>query len=177
MSQVDPSAIPQPRYEQSGPLDIVGLAKNFTSETRDQIPHLWERFAKWIGHVPHQVNNVAFGVIRNNDKGRGFYYMAGVAVNAPSAVPDDLRLVHLPACRYAVFTHQGPVSQLFQTMCAIYTQWVPSSSDELADAACFERYGEDFDPQTGLGTIEVWLPLVDEFDDNEAQEQPNASPS
>lgn len=160
MSQVEQPSIPQPRYEQCGPLDIVGLPKNFTSETRSQIPALWERFAKWIGHVPHQVGNVAYGVIRNNDKGRGFYYMAGVAVSATTAVPDDLRLVHLPLQDYAVFTHQGPVSQLFQTMCTIYQLWVPQAGDVLADAACFERYGEDFDPRTGLGTIEIWLPIL-----------------
>lgn len=168
MSQVPQQAVPQPRYEQLGQLDIVGLPKNFTAETRDQIPLLWERFAKWIGHVPHQVNNVTYGVVRNNDKGRGFYYMAGVAVSATTAVPDDLRLVQLPAQSYAVFTHQGPVSQLFQTMCAIYTQWVPSTSDELSDSACFELYGEDFDPQTGLGTIEVWLPIVDPSGEQDA---------
>lgn len=164
MSQAENAAIPQPRFELHGPLDIVGLPKNFTSETRDQIPKLWERFAKWIGHVPHQIDNSTYGVIRNNDKGRGFYYMAGVAVSATTAVPDDLRWVQLPLQPYAVFTHPGPVSQLFQTMCAIYSQWVPTADVELADAACFERYGEDFDPQTGLGTIEIWLPLVSQSD-------------
>ncbi len=151
----------EPRYEQLEALDIVGLPKNFTSETRAQIPQLWERFVKWIGHVPHQVGNETYGVIRNNDKGRGFYYLAGVAVSSPTGIPDDLRLVQLPAARYAVFTHAGPVSELFQTMVAIYSEWVPNASDELADSACFERYGEDFDPTTGLGTIEIWLPLVD----------------
>ncbi len=161
MNQAEQPTSPQPRYERASPLDIVGLPKNFTSETRDQIPALWERFTKWIGHVPHQVSNVAYGVIRNNDKGRGFYYMAGVAVSATTAVPDDLRLVHLPEQNYAVFTHPGHVSNLFQTMCAIYTQWVPGAGDVLADSACFERYGEDFDPRSGLGTIEIWLPLVE----------------
>jgi predicted transcriptional regulator YdeE len=28
-----------------------------------------------------------------------------------------------------------------------------------ADAPDFERYGEDFDAQTGLGGVEIWLPL------------------
>lgn len=162
MTPAEPTIKPEPRYEHLEALDIVGLPKNFTSETRGQIPALWERFVKWIGQVPHQVGGVTYGVIRNNDKGRGFYYMAGVAVSATTAVPDDLRLVQLPAGDYVVFTHVGPVSKLFETMCAIYTQWAPDHSEELADAACFERYSEDFDPRTGAGTIEVWLPLVDQ---------------
>ncbi len=165
MSEAEPATPLQPRFEKAGPLDIVGLPKNFTSETRLQIPALWERFSKWIGHVPHQIGHTTYGVIRNNDKGRGFYYMAGVAVSSTAAVPDDLRLVQLPEQRYAVFTHQGNVSQLFDTMCAIYAQWVPSAGDVLADAPCFERYGEDFDPQTGIGTIEIWLPLLDDVAD------------
>lgn len=152
-------AIDPPRLESSGPLAIVGLPKNFTSETRDQIPALWQRFAKWIGHVPNQIGGESYGVIRNNDKGRGFYYMAGVSVSSIGLVPDDLRLVQLPAQEYVVFTHRGPVGQLFQTMCAIYTQWVPLSEVHLADAPCFEKYGADFDPVTGLGLIEIWLPI------------------
>jgi AraC family transcriptional regulator len=156
---VQPTDVLQPSFVHSEPLDIVGLPKNFTGETRDQIPLLWERFAKWIGHVPHQIGNVTFGVIRNNDKGRGFYYLAGVAVNSVAAVPDDLRLVRLPEQDYAVFTHRGHVSQLFETMCAIYTQWAPNAGDILADAPCLERYTEEFDPRTGHGPIEIWLPV------------------
>ena len=161
MTQAEPASIPQPRYETCGPLDIVGLPKNYTSETRTQIPLLWERFSKWIGHVPHQIGHMTYGVIRNNDKGRGFYYMAGVQVSATTAVPDDLRLLQLPEQKYAVFTHDGPVTQLFQTMCNIYALWVPSAGDALADAPCFERYSEDFDPRTGQGWIEIWLPVID----------------
>lgn len=161
MSEAESAPPLEPRFERIGPLDIVGLPKNFTSETRAQIPFLWERFVKWIGHVPHQINNVTYGVIRNNDKGRGFYYLAGVAVDATTGIPDDLRLLQLPEQNYAVFTHPGPVSELFDTMCAIYTQWVPAAGDILADAPCFERYSADFDPQTGSGTIEICLPIID----------------
>ncbi len=123
---------------------------------------MWQRFAKWIGDVPHQAGNETYGVIRNNNKGRGFYYLAGVKVSCDAAVPDDLVSVELPASRYAVFTHRGPVSELFNTMCAIYTVWVPTAQIELLDAPCFELYGEDFDPQTGLGRIEVWLPVAEQ---------------
>lgn len=148
-----------PRIESLGAIDIVGIPKLLTTETRDQLPHLWERFVKWIGHVPHQVGRRAYGVIRNNDKGRGFYYLAGVEVSSTAAIPNDLRLVSLPAQRYAVFNHPHHVSSLFQTMCAIYSRWLPHSEIALADSACFELYGENFDTATGLGQIEIWLPI------------------
>ncbi len=169
MSEAVPDSMPVPRFERIGPLDIVGLPKNYTSETRTQIPLLWERFVKWIGHVPHQIDNVTYGVIRNNDKGRGFYYMAGVAVSATTAV-----LTIYAWCSYQnritlCFTHHGPISGLFETMCAIYTQWVPTATDILADSPCFEKYSADFDPRTGQGTIEIWLPLLEPEAEAEAE--------
>ncbi len=51
--------------------------------------------------------NATYGVNSQQRQRRGFYYMAGVAVSCDHAVPDDLRLVHLPAQPYAVFTHPG----------------------------------------------------------------------
>ena len=30
---------------------------------------------------------------------------------------------------------------------------------EAADASNFERYTEAFDPRTGLGGVEIWIPL------------------
>jgi AraC family transcriptional regulator len=42
-------------------------------------------------------------------------------------------------------------------------QWLPTSGHERAKAQgppdFFERYGEGFDPQTGYGDIEVWVPV------------------
>jgi AraC family transcriptional regulator len=29
----------------------------------------------------------------------------------------------------------------------------------VADAPDFERYGEDFDPKSGTGNVEIWIPL------------------
>jgi AraC family transcriptional regulator len=41
----------------------------------------------------------------------------------------------------------------------IWNLWFPSSGHELVDAPDFERYGEEFDPQTGLGGFEIWVPI------------------
>ncbi len=39
------------------------------------------------------------------------------------------------------------------------SQWLPEYGHVVADAPNFERYGEDFDPRSGTGTIEIWVPL------------------
>jgi AraC family transcriptional regulator len=51
------------------------------------------------------------------------------------------------------------VSLLPQTIDKVWTQWVTGSSLKTADAPCFERYTEKFDPKSGLGGVEIWVPL------------------
>jgi hypothetical protein len=45
-------------------------------------------------------------------------------------------------------------------------QWLPESRHKTARAAAgapdfFERYGEVFDPQLGMGDVEVWIPVIE----------------
>jgi predicted transcriptional regulator YdeE len=45
-------------------------------------------------------------------------------------------------------------------------QWLPESRHKAARAAAgapdfFERYGEGFDPQLGMGDVEVWIPMIE----------------
>jgi predicted transcriptional regulator YdeE len=30
----------------------------------------------------------------------------------------------------------------------------------MAEAPCFERVGEEFNPETGTGGIEIWIPVA-----------------
>jgi AraC-like DNA-binding protein len=39
------------------------------------------------------------------------------------------------------------------------SKWFPASGHEPADGANFERYGETFDPQSGNGGVELWIPI------------------
>ena len=162
MSQNQVLSVEAPRFESLGPLVIVGLEELYTPKTREQIPQLWQRFAQIFGQIPGQVDRRAYGVIRNSDSGDGFRYLAGAQIPATAPLPAELQSVTLEAARYAVFTHRQHVSKLFTTMCAIYRDWLPHSKIDLADQPCFELYGEDFDPASGLGTIEIWLPILAE---------------
>ncbi|MDN4585175.1 GyrI-like domain-containing protein [Pandoraea capi] len=38
-------------------------------------------------------------------------------------------------------------------------QWLLSSGLQAADAPDFERYSADFDPVTGTGTLDIWIPV------------------
>jgi AraC family transcriptional regulator len=58
-----------------------------------------------------------------------------------------------------VFSHREHISSIRRTMNTIWNQWLPASGHVPADAPHFERYSEQFDPVTGMGGVEIWLPL------------------
>ncbi len=42
---------------------------------------------------------------------------------------------------------------------AIWSEWFPASAVRPAPGPTLERYGESFDPRTGLGGVEIWIPV------------------
>jgi predicted transcriptional regulator YdeE len=46
---------------------------------------------------------------------------------------------HLPAGRYAVFTHLGPYAGLHAVWSAIYREWLPATGYALRDVPPFKR--------------------------------------
>lgn len=158
MSSHSPSGL-LPRFETLPILRIAGTQQRYTSETRHLIPDQWDQFASRIGSIPHQVGMTSYGVCLNFDPQFGFDYLSGVEVSATSDLPADLTVVELAPQQYAVFTHPGHYSQLPETFRAIWEDWYPGSGREAAHAPGFERYTEEFNPETGSGGTEVWLPV------------------
>src|SRR5690242_19390495 len=147
-----------PRFEDGKPLLIAGLRERVQTVTA--IPVLWQRLMAY--KISDQVGRAAYGLCFNSrGGGDSFDYPAGVEVSGLSSIPADLSHVSIPRQKYAVFAHREHVSTL-QNTCAAIEKWLPQSGHKYADAVAntpdfFERYGEDFDPQTGMGGIEVWI--------------------
>jgi AraC family transcriptional regulator len=147
------------RYEAGRDMLIGGLNNTYDGQSRANIPAQWQRFAPHIGKVPGQIGITSYGVCWNFKADCVFDYLSGVEVGESAKLPPDFTRVSLPARRYAVVTHDGHVSKLPQTIDTIWTKWVPDSALKTAKAPCFERYTEKFDPRTGLGAVEIWVPL------------------
>jgi AraC family transcriptional regulator len=148
-----------PRFEHGRSLLIAGLGERYTCETSKAIPSQWQRFVPHLGHIAGQVGQVAYGVRCNSDDEGNFDYICGVEVSSFSDLPQAFSRVRIPKQRYAVFSHRDHVSTIRRTINTIWSQWLPESGHEVADAPDFERCGEDFDPTSGTGTIEIWIPL------------------
>jgi predicted transcriptional regulator YdeE len=149
-----------PTFRQGAELLIAGLNESYGKDTRAKIPQQWERLAPHLGKVRGQVGQDVYGVCHAAAPDGRFEYLAGVAVSSPEGLPKGFTTVKVAARRYAVFTHAGHVSSLPATIDAIWTRWAPDCGLPLAQGApCFERYTPEFDPGTGLGGAEVWIPL------------------
>ena len=148
-----------PRFEYSKEIVLAGLNESYTFESRGKIPLQWERFAPHIGKVPGQIGQVCYGVCWNVSPERGFEYLSGVEVIDVTRLPAEFTSVRLPSREYAVFPHRDHVSAIGNTIDKIWSHWVPQAGLKIASAPCFERYGEEFNPQTGMGGMEIWIPL------------------
>jgi predicted transcriptional regulator YdeE len=152
--------LPAPTFRQGPDLLIAGLNESYGQDTRAKIPQQWERVAPHLGQVSGQVGPDAYGVCHAAGPDCRFEYLAGVAVSSPVGLPEGFTTVKVEARRYAVFTHAGHVSSLPAAIDTIWTRWAPHCGLPVAhEAPCLERYTPEFDPGTGLGGMEVWVPL------------------
>jgi AraC family transcriptional regulator len=145
------------RVVSAKPMFIAGIEKRYKFANLGEIPEQWNSFAPHIGKIKGQAGNVAYGV--SNEIEGGIRYMTGVEVTDLSGLPDDFAGTRLPASRYAVFSHKEQVSTMRKTIDAIW-KWLPESGLEASLLPLFfERYGEGFDPEKGMGDIEIWVPI------------------
>jgi AraC family transcriptional regulator len=154
LAQLDP-----PRLVDGKAMLVAGLVERYDNETSGGIPAQWQRFNPHFGHVPGQVGNAAYGVCYNCDALGNFDYLCDVELRDFSDVPTEFVRLRIPAHRYAVFAHRSHISGIRRTFNTIFNRWLPESGQQMDDAPLFEQYGERFDPQTGEGGLEIWVPL------------------
>jgi len=151
--------VAEPRFENRKAFLVAGLGVRYDYESCGSgIPAQWQRFAPYLGSVPGQLGSDAYGVRYNSDD-NGLDYLCGVEVGEFSQLSPELSRVRVPANRYAVFTHSGHISAIRSTWSAIWSKWLPKSGHQIADAPDFERYDSRFDPRSGNGEVEIWVPL------------------
>jgi AraC family transcriptional regulator len=153
------TTVPPIRFERADVLLIAGIGHRYTCETSAGIPAQWQRFLPHLGTVQGQVGRTAYGVRSNSDDEGSFDYTCGVAVSGFSDVPSDCSRLRIAAQKYAVFSHREHISTIRSTWSTIWNKWLPESGHQLVDAPDFERYGEEFDSHTGIGGLEIWVPI------------------
>jgi AraC family transcriptional regulator len=150
-----------PRFATGKALLVAGVGERYTCESGAAIPGQWQRFHQVVDSIPGRIGKVAYGVCCNGDDAGNFDYIAGVEVADFSDLPREFSRARIPEARYAVFSHRDHISTIRRTVNTIWNQWLPASGLQAADAPNFERYDENFDPLTGNGGLEIWIPVKD----------------
>lgn len=148
-----------PRMEEGRELTLVGLNQRYGREGNAGIPSQWNRFLPHFGRIPGQVGMVAYGVVHGFDETGGYEYLCGVEVSGGGAAPEGLERVKIPARRYAVFRHRDHISGIQASWKEVWERGLAEAGCEAAEGAAFERYGEEFNGHTGLGGVELWVPV------------------
>lgn len=144
------------------PMLIAGISREcIFGEDQMDAPAQWQEFGAFEGKISGQKGNMAYGLCFDIDNGKGIEYVCGVEVADDKNLPENFVLKKLPSFTYAVFEHKGHVSGIHQTCDTILQEWIPDSGYAKPGDAdfFFERYGEKFDPEKGIGDIEIWIPI------------------
>jgi AraC family transcriptional regulator len=148
-----------PRIEKVGELLFVGLSQHIAYNQMQDIAGQWQRFMQTCyGEIEHKRDEPPVGITTaSNDDGIQYVTAAGVT-RFGNVAQDLIKLTLLPQT-YAVFAHDGHVTQIRETYRAIWNDWFPKSGKAPAEAPGFERHNETFDPRTGNGGCTIWLPI------------------
>jgi AraC family transcriptional regulator len=161
MDDTTRTKLAEPRLEQRDSVTIAGLGARFRMDAVQGIPALWQKFQQYQGSLG-EVPGVWYGICGDwGESGEDFLYMAGVEVRSDPDLPEELSTYRFPAQSYLVFRHDTHISELQQTVGEIFGHYLPENGYDPSEiSAYFEFYEERFDPATGLGGIELWMPVT-----------------
>lgn len=160
MKESPAAQLAAPRYENGKPLLITGIRAHYASAPWEGIPTQWQRLASHLGKIPGKLGRTTYGL--NFLLPNGVDYLSGVEASGNAGFPSEFTTVSIPAQKYVVFPHSDHVSKLNNT-CQLAYDWLTTSGHEAARSVgapdFFELYTEEFNPRTGMGGIEVWVPI------------------
>jgi AraC family transcriptional regulator len=156
--QTDPALV-SPRLVKADAMLIFGLGKRCLCAGDPAIPSQWNSFLPYFGHIEGEIGHVAYGVICNSDDSGSYDYICGVAVREFPSHPPEFTRLRIPPQSYAVFEHRNHVSAIASTWKAIWEHGLADAGFQAMDGPAFERYDEKFDGRTGLGGLEIWIPV------------------
>ncbi len=151
-----------PHFVDAGSMVIGGLQAAYDCETRTAIPQHWQRFVAQADQMACMQGKDMYGVCWNATADGNFEYLSGAPIDPSEDLPASFSKLVIDAQRYAVFPHTQHVSAIPQTLDTIWRKWVKDCGLSIAEAPCLERYTLEFDPVTGMGGMEIWIPVKNE---------------
>ncbi len=129
------------------------------AESFERIPQFWKEAGQSgkIDQVCGLISDEPKGLLGVSDcagdGGSNYYYIAA-ATKSPA--PDGMYELVVPACTWAVFSGEGLPSSIGDLQKRIFSEWLPTSGYEWANAPDIEVYLDDNPEHMHY---EVWLPV------------------
>lgn len=149
-----------PRIVQGRPMCIAGIRARYAYTDCRGIPAQWARFREAAGKIKGAVGDVAYGVCCATETESELHYYAGIEVMAPDHLPAGLVTVNIPENHYAVFASTDHISTIQHFIQQVWTTWLREFDCKVVAGPSLEKYGPDFDPETGEGGFEIWIPVL-----------------
>ena len=155
-----PTAIQEPHFENRPQMHFAGIAETHPMDMPAGIPNQWQRFQPYIGNVDGAISGVTYGIVGAIGGDGSFEYIVAVQMRDGAEPPPELKLVTVPALRWARFVHKGDLSTLRQTIGGA-EQWLSRNGYQASEEtySFLEYYGPAFDPRSGSGDVEIWFGL------------------
>lgn len=151
----------EPKFVDLPAFDIVGV-RYYGKNENQEIAVMWGEFNQRCASIQHVASDSpAYGVcITDPNASHGeFEYVASFRVDQVADVPDGMVARHVPAHKYAVFTHAGALDKLGDTYRYIYQVWLPQSGYEIAEMLDFELYDQDFKDFAPDSRFYIYVPV------------------
>jgi AraC family transcriptional regulator len=139
---------------------FVGLSARYAFSGIEGIPAQWQRFMPLFAAIADKCDPIPVGISLAIAQDGDFEYLCAAQVLQTSTAGQGFVRLAVPAQRYAVFQHRGHVVTIRSTYAAIWTHWLPATGNIAFEAPILERHNPTFDPTTGLGGLEIWVPVT-----------------
>ncbi len=149
--EIDP-----PEIRERDGFRVVGMSLRSNVENTAAIPPLWQEFTQKEADVPGAKLGTAYGVCHSADEAGNFTYMAAIEATGDM---EGMEVVKIPGGKYAVFTHRGHISDFPKMVYTVWNKGLPDAGLEPTMEPDFELYDDRFDPKTGRGEVELWIPI------------------
>ena len=157
-----------PTFRSRPAFKLIGIER-YTENGVPSIREAWEAFSKRFHDIPNVIDrNQCYGF---EDYSRDFvmkegsfpkyYNIASQEVTSFDNLPEGMKAKEVPAAEYAVFSYQGPISDLPKFFGYIYAEWMPASGFKMDPqvSSDFEFYSEPMKDMNDA-KLEVWVPIV-----------------
>jgi AraC family transcriptional regulator len=146
-----------PRLETLLPMRLAGIVERYACEAPTGFANQWQRFTPYLSHLAKRSGRAVYGVSYNFDEEGKFDYLSGIEVRHGTEIPFGLVQLDVPEQKYAVFNYNGHVADIHVVYEIIWSKALSASGYEAAPGPTLEKFSDQLDRVTGLGSFEIWI--------------------